>query len=171
MESDDEMMPELVVSTGGAIGEKSQPTTQQNSEVVKIEGEKQEEGGQQQEKEGKRSRRSGDCDVVAPAVPVTIVTGWLGSGKTTFLRNVLERLKDQNKQIAIIQNEASGVGIEDDLKLVDDDGNAVADLKEIGGGCVCCSVRSDFVSALEVLLRTRKFDHIFVECSGVVDKR
>lgn len=78
-------------------------------------------------------------------------------------------MKSKGLKIAIIQNEASGVGIEDDLKLVDDQGQPVADLKEIGGGCVCCSVRSDFVSALEALLKARRFDRIFVECSGIAD--
>ncbi|GAB5369455.1 hypothetical protein AAMO2058_001406000 [Amorphochlora amoebiformis] len=102
-------------------------------------------------------------------VPVTVVTGWLGSGKTTFLRHVLETLRASGRKIAIIQNEASGVGVEDDLKLLDDDGRPVADLKEVGGGCVCCSVRSDFVAALEVLLKSRRFDHIFLECSGIAD--
>lgn len=81
------------------------------------------------------------------AIPLTIVTGWLGSGKTTLVRHILDQFQQMNKTIAIIQNEFSDLGVEDALKLQDDSG-AFSEMMELSNGCVCCSVRwgSSFIS-------------------------
>lgn len=113
------------------------------------------------------SSRPGDDKKKAP-VPLTIVTGWLGAGKTTLLRFLLEQLQNRGQKIAIIQNEASALGVEDALVLQDDSGQ-FGEMLEVGDGCVCCSVRGDFALALEALLKRQHFDYVILECSGIAD--
>lgn len=100
-------------------------------------------------------------------VPVTIVCGALGAGKSTFLRHVLSAR--HGKRIAVIENEfGDGIGVEG-LILKDGVEGAPADgFVELANGCVCCSVRGGFVLALEALMRRRdRFDYILVEASGM----
>jgi len=113
-----------------------------------------------------------------PPVPLTILTGWLGSGKTTLLTRLLSHFSSVGQKIAIIQNEASAMGVEEELKVnknEDDDNNtnsstsALRDILELSNGCVCCSVKNDFISGIEELLRRRRFDYILLECSGLAD--
>ncbi len=69
--------------------------------------------------------------------------------------------------MAYIQNEFSGV--EERPSVESSDGQVFADFLELANGCVCCTVKTDFVAAIEELLRRRRFEHIFVECSGDAD--
>jgi len=101
-------------------------------------------------------------------VPITILTGWLGSGKTTLLSYIVEQCGKQGKTVAIIQNEVSALGVEETISLQDDTG-VFGEMLELGNGCVCCSVRNDFVAALELLMKKRKFDYVVLECSGLAD--
>lgn len=103
-----------------------------------------------------------------PPVPLTILTGWLGAGKTSLLTYLLDILGSQGKQIAIVQNEVSAVGVEDGLVLQDDSG-AFGEIIELANGCVCCSVKTDFIQALEVLIKKKRFDYVFLECSGLAN--
>lgn len=103
-----------------------------------------------------------------PPVPLTILTGWLGAGKTSLLTYLLDILGSQGKQIAIVQNEVSAVGVEDGLRLQDDSG-AFGEIIELANGCVCCSVKTDFIQALEVLIKKKRFDYVFLECSGLAN--
>lgn len=100
-------------------------------------------------------------------VPLTLITGFLGSGKSTLVRSCMSQLADRGIRVAYIQNEFSGV--EESPIVKSSDGEIFSDFMELANGCVCCTVKTDFVLAIEELLKRRKFDHIFVECSGDAD--
>jgi cobalamin biosynthesis protein CobW len=100
-------------------------------------------------------------------VPCTVVTGFLGAGKTTLIRNVLERAN--GKRIAIIVNEFGDVGIDGEiLRNCGVEGCSDEDIVELANGCICCTVADDFVPALDkILSRAQKVDHILIETSGL----
>jgi len=100
-------------------------------------------------------------------VPCTVVTGFLGAGKTTLIRNLLEQ--SAGRRIAIIVNEFGDVGIDGDiLKSCGIDNCTEDDVVELSNGCICCTVADNFVPALDkVLSRTPKVDHILIETSGL----
>eukprot|EP01138_Halocafeteria_seosinensis_P012829 gb/GECG01013105.1/.p1 GENE.gb/GECG01013105.1/~~gb/GECG01013105.1/.p1 ORF type:complete len:361 (+),score=56.43 gb/GECG01013105.1/:1-1083(+) len=105
-------------------------------------------------------------------VPVTVVTGALGSGKTTFLKHVLQ--SEKSSRIAIVENEfGEEIGIESLVAKTDpleEDDDGFKDFYELSNGCICCSVRDDLVSTLENMLRyKKKFDRIVVETTGLAD--
>lgn len=102
------------------------------------------------------------------AVPLCIITGWLGAGKTTLVSHLLAHFGSQGKKIAVVQNEGTAMGVEDALRLQDDSG-LFGEILELANGCVCCSIKSDFALALETLVKKAKFDYIFLECSGLAD--
>lgn len=90
-------------------------------------------------------------------MPVTIITGYLGAGKTTLLNHVLRG--DHGYKVAVIMNEfGEEKGIETAMAGVDTstgarDGANLEEWIELANGCLCCSVKNDFVVALEGLLR------------------
>jgi G3E family GTPase len=101
--------------------------------------------------------------------PVTIVTGFLGAGKSTFLNYVLT--ERHGMRIAVIENEfGEGVGVES-LIVKDGLGGAAMDgYYELANGCVCCTARDDLVATLEALVSrpgAAAFDHVLVELSGL----
>ncbi|MGE0499818.1 MAG: cobalamin biosynthesis protein CobW [Rhizobiaceae bacterium] len=100
-------------------------------------------------------------------VPCTVVTGFLGAGKTTLIRNVLENTK--GKRLAIIVNEFGDVGIDGDiLKGCGIDVCPEENVVELANGCICCTVADDFVPALDTILALEpKVDHILIETSGL----
>ena len=100
-------------------------------------------------------------------VPCTIVTGFLGAGKTTLIRHVLENAG--GRRLALIVNEFGDVGI---------DGRILAgcgiescpeeNIVELANGCLCCTVADDFAPALDRILAQRpKVEHILIETSGL----
>ncbi len=100
-------------------------------------------------------------------VPCTIVTGFLGAGKTTLVRNVLENTSD--RRLAVIVNEFGDVGIDGEvlkgcgIESCKEDG-----IVELANGCLCCTVADDFIPAITTLLeREDKPDHILIETSGL----
>jgi len=99
--------------------------------------------------------------------PCTIVTGFLGAGKTTLIRNLIENAK--GKRLAIIVNEFGDVGIDGEiLKGCGDETCPEENIVELANGCICCTVADDFVPALDqILSRTPKVDHILIETSGL----
>ena len=103
----------------------------------------------------------------AERVPCTVVTGFLGAGKTTLIRNILENAK--GKRLAIIVNEFGDVGIDGDiLKGCGIDVCPEENVVELANGCICCTVADDFVPALDqILARSPKVDHILIETSGL----
>lgn len=100
-------------------------------------------------------------------VPCTVVTGFLGAGKTTLIRNLIENTK--GKRLAIIVNEFGDVGIDGDiLKGCGIDTCPEENIVELANGCICCTVADDFVPALDqILSRTPRVDHILIETSGL----
>ena len=100
-------------------------------------------------------------------VPVTIVTGFLGAGKTTLIRHLLENAG--GRRIALIINEFGDVGVDGDLlkscgaPACGDDG-----IIELANGCLCCTVADDFLPAINRLTAgAYRPDHIVVETSGL----
>ncbi len=127
-----------------------------------------------------------------PVVPVTILTGFLGSGKTTLIQYIL-RSPDHGKKIAVIENEFSGAGAAPSnsngaLPVVDPEKEGLSietliardgtndanltDLIELPNGCICCTVKDSLVETLELLLKkkqARELDYIIIECSGMAN--
>jgi G3E family GTPase len=98
--------------------------------------------------------------------PVTIVTGFLGAGKTTLVNYILN--ENHGKKIAIIENEFGAVNIDEDL--VAENLRAAEDIISMDNGCVCCTVRGDLVKALNTLAKRRKdFDCVILETTGLAD--
>ena len=100
-------------------------------------------------------------------VPATIVTGFLGAGKTTLVRHLLEHAG--GRRIAVIVNEFGALGIDGEtLRACDIPGCADADIVELANGCLCCTVADDFVPTIEALLdRPAPPEHILIETSGL----
>ncbi len=96
-------------------------------------------------------------------VPVTVVTGFLGSGKTTLVNYILT--EQHGRRIAVIENEFGEVGIDDALVI-----DAEEEIFEMNNGCICCTVRGDLIRILGTLMKRRdRFDHILVETTGLAD--
>lgn len=100
-------------------------------------------------------------------VPCTVVTGFLGAGKTTLIRNLIENLK--GKRLAIIVNEFGDVGIDGDvLKGCGIESCPEDNIIELANGCICCTVADDFVPAIDrILAMEPRVDHILIETSGL----
>ncbi len=100
-------------------------------------------------------------------VPCTVVTGFLGAGKTTLIRNLLENAGD--KRLALIVNEFGDVGVDGEiLRSCGIESCPEENIVELANGCICCTVADDFVPALDqILSRTPKVDHIIIETSGL----
>ena len=100
-------------------------------------------------------------------VPCTIVTGFLGSGKTTLIRHVLENAN--GRRLAVIVNEFGDVGIDGEiLKGCGDAACPEENIVELANGCLCCTVADEFVPALDqILARTPQVEHIVIETSGL----
>jgi cobalamin biosynthesis protein CobW len=100
-------------------------------------------------------------------IPATIVTGFLGAGKTTLIRHLLEN--PGGRKIALIVNEFGDVGFDGQV-LADCASEACGaeDIIELANGCICCTVADDFLPAMEnILSRAEPPDHIVIETSGL----
>ena len=109
--------------------------------------------------------------VTLPPVPVTILSGFLGSGKTTLVQYILQS-QDHGKRIAVIENEFGGGndGISIESIIARDGLQSLTDLIELPNGCVCCTVKDDLIKTLEALLDKRKdLDYILIESSGMAN--
>jgi len=96
-------------------------------------------------------------------LPVTLVTGFLGSGKTTLVNHILSNR--QGVRAAVLVNELGEIGIDNELIIAAEDG-----MIELSNGCICCSVNNDLVdSIVRVLGRPGRIDHLIVETTGVAD--
>lgn len=104
---------------------------------------------------------------MAQKIPATVVTGFLGAGKTTLIRHMLQNA--DGKRIALIINEFGDLGVDGDiLKGCGDETCTEDDVMELPNGCICCTVADDFIPTMEKLLeRENKPDHIVIETSGL----
>jgi G3E family GTPase len=91
---------------------------------------------------------------------VYILSGFLGTGKTTLLKQILQHEKDRNRIIAVMMNELGSVSIDSDA--VDTD----VPLKELLGGCICCTIQDKLESQLQGLLFDHDLDAIYIETTG-----
>src|SRR3984893_10096527 len=99
-------------------------------------------------------------------VPCTIVTGFLGAGKTTLIRHVLGNAG--GRRLAVIVNEFGDVGIDGEiLKGCGDAACPEDNIVELANGCLCCTVADEFVPALDALLAKGGVEHIVIETSGL----
>ncbi len=100
-------------------------------------------------------------------IPATVITGFLGAGKTTIIRNML--MNAGGKKIALIINEFGDLGVDGDvLKGCGAENCSEDDIIELTNGCICCTVADDFVPTMQKLLeRDVKPDHIVIETSGL----
>ena len=97
---------------------------------------------------------------------VELFTGFLDSGKTTLINHLLRNAKGY--RMAVIVNDIGEVNIDADLiqkggVVAEKDDNLVA----LQNGCICCTLKKDLIDQLASLIKTRKFDHILIEASGI----
>ena len=99
-------------------------------------------------------------------VPCTIVTGFLGAGKTTLIRHVLANA--QGRRLAVIVNEFGDVGIDGEiLKGCGNEACPEENIVELANGCLCCTVADEFVPVLDAILARDGVEHIVIETSGL----
>ena len=100
-------------------------------------------------------------------IPVTVITGFLGAGKTTLIRHLMAN--PQGKRLAVLVNEFGTVGVDGDiLKSCADENCPVENIVELANGCICCTVADDFIPTIEALMALpQRPDHILIETSGL----
>ena len=100
-------------------------------------------------------------------LPVTVVTGFLGSGKTTLIRHLMQN--PGGKRLAIIVNEFGDVGVDGEiLKSCAIPNCPEENILELANGCICCTVADDFIPTLEQLMKLEpRPEHILIETSGL----
>jgi G3E family GTPase len=107
--------------------------------------------------------RTTDLIPMITRTPVTVLTGFLGSGKTTLMNRLLT--EQHGQRIAVIENEFGEIGIDHELVI-----NADEEIFEMNNGCICCTVRGDLIRIMGNLMKRRnKFDHILIETTGLAD--
>jgi len=106
------------------------------------------------------------CNRTTQKTKCTILTGFLGAGKTTLVNQILQS-KEHGLRIAVIENEFGEVGVDDALVIETEE-----EIFEMNNGCICCTVRGDLIRILDKLSQregTKKLDHILIETTGLAD--
>lgn len=105
--------------------------------------------------------------MASPRIPATVITGFLGAGKTTLIRNII--MQANGKRLALIVNEFGDIGMDGDmLQECGADSCSAEDIIELANGCICCTVADDFLPSIQQLLAQEpKPDHIIIETSGL----
>ncbi len=98
---------------------------------------------------------------MADAIPVTILSGALGAGKTTLLNHLLANAEER---VAVLVNDMGELNV--DAELIAEGGSAEG-IAELSNGCICCELQDDLETAVMRLARSREFDHLVVESSGI----
>ena len=100
--------------------------------------------------------------------PITVLTGYLGAGKTTLINHVLTNQKGY--KVAVIVNDIGEINI--DADLIGKDGvvqQEDSSLVPLQNGCICCTLKTDLMQQIVDLIATRKFDYILIEASGICE--
>ena len=101
-------------------------------------------------------------------VPITLLTGYLGSGKTTLINHILSN--QQGYKVAVIVNDIGEVNIDADLIAKGGVVNQKDDsLVPLTNGCICCTLKVDLMQQIVDLIKTRQFDYILIEASGICE--
>ena len=97
-------------------------------------------------------------------VPVVLITGYLGSGKTTLMQHLLMQ---EERKVALIVNDMGSINI--DASILSKTNNQVAQVEmvEMQNGCICCTLKDEFMSEIERLAADKSIEAIFVEASGI----
>lgn len=100
-------------------------------------------------------------------IPVTVITGFLGAGKTTLIRHLMQN--PQGKRLAVLVNEFGTAGVDGDiLKSCADENCPENNIMELANGCICCTVADDFIPTIEQLMALPETpEHILIETSGL----
>ena len=100
-------------------------------------------------------------------LPVTVITGFLGSGKTTLIRGLMQN--PGGKRLAVVVNEFGDVGVDGEiLKSCAIPDCPAENIMELANGCICCTVADDFIPTIEALMALEpRPDHILIETSGL----
>lgn len=100
-------------------------------------------------------------------IPVTVITGFLGSGKTTLIRHLMAN--PEGRRLAVLVNEFGSVGVDGEiLRQCADENCPDENIVELANGCICCTVADEFIPTMEALLsRPVRPDHILIETSGL----
>lgn len=100
-------------------------------------------------------------------LPVTVITGFLGAGKTTLIRHLMQN--PQGKRLAVVVNEFGDVGVDGDiLKSCAIPDCPAENIMELSNGCICCTVADDFIPTIEALMKLDpRPEHILIETSGL----
>ena len=103
-------------------------------------------------------------------IPVTVITGFLGAGKTTLVRHLLQN--NQGRKIAVLVNEFGEVGIDGELlrscQVCDEDDEPSSNIIELANGCLCCTVQEEFYPTMQELLKRKdSIDSLLIETSGL----
>ena len=100
-------------------------------------------------------------------IPVTVVTGFLGAGKTTLIRHLMQN--PQGKRLGVLVNEFGTAGVDGDiLKSCADENCPENNIVELANGCICCTVADDFIPTIEALMALpQPPEHILIETSGL----
>ena len=98
--------------------------------------------------------------------PVVLITGYLGSGKTTLLNNLL---RQETRRVALIVNDMGSINV--DASILKKEGANVAEcpMFELQNGCICCTLREEFIKQIEKISTIDSVEVIFVEASGISD--
>jgi len=94
-------------------------------------------------------------------IPVTVLTGPLGAGKTTLVNHLLREAGDRS--IAVVVNDMGEINV--DAELIE--GEVDEEIVDLSNGCICCRLQGDLLSAIDRLARERTFDHLAIEASGI----
>ena len=100
-------------------------------------------------------------------IPVTVITGFLGAGKTTLIRHLMAN--PQGRKLAVLVNEFGTVGVDGEiLRQCADENCPDENIVELANGCICCTVADEFIPTIEALMaRPVRPDHILIETSGL----
>lgn len=100
-------------------------------------------------------------------IPVSVITGFLGAGKTTLIRHLMRN--PQGRRLAVLVNEFGTVGVDGEiLRSCADENCPEENIVELANGCICCTVADDFIPTIEALMALpQQPDHILIETSGL----